>query len=83
MGSNRPDYRLDAEAIRTDLSNELPQWILSCYGPGRDTPDQLFGGMPREQSPEEIRMAFLEGQARGDPQGAVCGLFSKELLGTC
>ena len=83
MGGNRPDYRLDAEAIRIDLSSELPKWILSCYGPGRDTPIQLFGGMPREQSFEEIRLAFMEGEARGNAQGAVCGLFLRELLENC
>lgn len=71
LTSNSPDYRLDAEAIRTDLSGELPKWILSCYGPGRDAPDQLFGGFPREQSFEEMRLAFMEGQARGNAEGAV------------
>ncbi|KAK4233630.1 hypothetical protein C8A03DRAFT_38652 [Achaetomium macrosporum] len=70
--ADTPPYPgLTVDAIQRDLSNELPQWILSCYGPGRDAPEQLWGGYPREQSPEEIRMHFMMGQMAGNPQGAL------------
>ncbi|KAH6637136.1 hypothetical protein F5144DRAFT_592093 [Chaetomium tenue] len=59
------------EAIERDLRNELPGWILSCYGPGRDAPEQLWGGYPREQSVEEIRLHFMMGAMAGNPQGAL------------
>ncbi|SPQ24285.1 8240401d-6c40-43cd-a661-6df2218d238b [Thermothielavioides terrestris] len=36
---------LTADAIQRDLTSELPQWILSCYGPGRDAPEQLWGAI--------------------------------------
>ncbi|KAL2193220.1 hypothetical protein P885DRAFT_45954 [Corynascus similis CBS 632.67] len=62
---------LTAEAIERDLRSELPQWILSCYGPGRDAPEQLWGGYPREQSFEEIRLHFMLGELAGNPQGAL------------
>lgn len=51
--------------------NELPTWILSCYGPGKDAPEQLFGGYPREQSFEEIRLHFMQGAMAGNPAKAV------------
>ncbi|KAL2016407.1 hypothetical protein VTK56DRAFT_3792 [Thermocarpiscus australiensis] len=67
-----PQYAgLTADAIQRDLANELPQWILSCYGPGRDAPEQLFGGYPREQSFEEIRLHYLQGVMAGNPQAAL------------
>lgn len=62
---------LSEDAIQKDLTSELPTWILSCYGPGRDAPEQLFGGYPREQSFEEIRLHFYNGLMAGNPQGAV------------
>ncbi|KAK0610118.1 hypothetical protein B0T17DRAFT_621390 [Bombardia bombarda] len=64
-------YSLSAEVIERDLRNELPTWILSCYGPGRDAPEQLFGGHPREQSLEEIRLHYMQGAMSGNPQGAL------------
>ncbi|KAL2157301.1 hypothetical protein VTH06DRAFT_6239 [Thermothelomyces fergusii] len=70
--SDGPAYPgLTAEAIERDLRSELPQWILSCYGPGRDAPEQLWGGYPREQSFEEIRLHFMLGAMAGNPQGAL------------
>ncbi|KAL2166093.1 hypothetical protein VTG60DRAFT_3301 [Thermothelomyces hinnuleus] len=70
--SDTPAYPgLTAEAIERDLRSELPQWILSCYGPGRDAPEQLWGGYPREQSFEEIRLHFMLGAMAGNPQGAL------------
>ncbi|KAI1878402.1 uncharacterized protein JN550_000584 [Neoarthrinium moseri] len=62
-GGGRADgtypYKITKDAIKIDLLDERPQWILSSYGPGRDAPEQLFGGFPREQSFEEIRLSFL------------------------
>ncbi|KAK6088106.1 hypothetical protein SCUP234_01172 [Seiridium cupressi] len=49
-------YKITKDALKIDLVDERPQWILSAYGPGRDAPEQLFGGYPREQSFEEIRL---------------------------
>lgn len=31
----------------------------------------LFGGYPREQSYEEIRLHYMQGELAGNPQGAV------------
>jgi nucleoporin NUP42 len=53
-GSN--PYKITKDLIKIDLLDERPAWILSSYGPGRDAPEQLFGGHPREQSFEEIRL---------------------------
>ncbi|EGS22464.1 uncharacterized protein CTHT_0020020 [Thermochaetoides thermophila DSM 1495] len=70
--SEPPHYPgLSEDAIQKDLTSELPTWILSCYGPGRDAPEQLFGGYPREQSFEEIRLHFYNGLMAGNPQGAL------------
>ncbi|GAP90738.1 putative ccch zinc finger domain-containing protein [Rosellinia necatrix] len=49
-------YRLTKESIKIDLADERPAWILSCYGPGKEAPEQLFGGYPREQSLEEVML---------------------------
>ncbi|KAK0666638.1 hypothetical protein QBC41DRAFT_325463 [Cercophora samala] len=69
---DQPDYPgLNEETIRKDLVNELPQWIFSCYGPGKDAPDNLFGGYPREQQPEELRIHFMKGQAAGEAEAAM------------
>lgn len=64
-------YKLDKTNITNDLSQERPQWILSAYGPGRDAPLQLFGGFPREQSFEEMRIRHYELAAQGNQQLAV------------
>ncbi|KAK0611328.1 hypothetical protein B0T14DRAFT_325806 [Immersiella caudata] len=74
MSSGRQEelpYGLSAEVIQRDLTNELPPWILSCYGPGKDAPEQLFGGPDREQSFEEVRLHYLKGMAAGNPNGAL------------
>ncbi|RSM20902.1 hypothetical protein CDV31_000273 [Fusarium ambrosium] len=60
-----------ADAIERDLANEAPQWILSAYAPGRDAPGQLFGGYPREQSFEELRLHYVMGKASGNEQQAL------------
>lgn len=64
-------YKLDRAIIITDLSKERPQWILSAYGPGKDAPLQLFGGHPREQSFEELRVRHYELANQGDQQQAI------------
>ncbi|TAQ85841.1 hypothetical protein B7494_g5844 [Chlorociboria aeruginascens] len=64
-------YSLDKDSIRIDLTSELPQWILSAYGPGRQAPAQLFGGPVREQSFEEMRLLHYLGVASGNPQAAI------------
>ncbi|MCJ1405673.1 hypothetical protein MMC11_008902 [Xylographa trunciseda] len=64
-------YHLDRELIKTDLASEKPIWILSAYGPGRGAPLQLFGGYPREQSFEELRLRYYELASAGNQQQAV------------
>lgn len=64
------DFYLTAEAIQSDLGPERPQWILSAYGPGKETPEQLWGGQ-LEQSPEEMRLHAMTSEAAGNLQGAV------------
>lgn len=66
-----PPYGLTVDLIQRDLRDECPPWILSCYGPGKDAPEQLFGGYPREQCFEEIRLHYMQGAMSGNPQGAV------------
>lgn len=62
---------LDKAGMLADLTTEVPQWILSAYGPGRYAPTQLFGGL-REQSFEEMRLRHYMAVAAGNPQAAVC-----------
>lgn len=69
-------YSITVEAIERDLTNETPQWILSAYAPGRDAPGQLFGGYPREQSFEELRLHYVMGKASGNEQQAVSTHFT-------
>lgn len=66
-------YLVTPEGIRDDLTIDLPQWILSSYAPGRNPPDQLFGGYPREQSFEELQLLYREGVASGNEQLVVGG----------
>ncbi|PSR80488.1 Hydantoinase B/oxoprolinase-domain-containing protein [Coniella lustricola] len=68
--SESASYYLDRDAIVKDLTEELPSWIMSAYGPGRDAPEQLWGG-PIEQSFEEMRLHFTMGAEAGNPQGAL------------
>ncbi len=53
------------------MSKERPQWILSAYGPGKDAPTQLFGGHPREQSFEELRVRHYELATQNNQQKAI------------
>ncbi|MCJ1247696.1 hypothetical protein MMC30_004911 [Trapelia coarctata] len=68
--ADRP-YHLDKDIIRDDLTREKPIWILSAYGPGKLAPLQLFGGSPREQSFEELRLRHYELAATGKQQQAI------------
>lgn len=70
-GSEGYPFSLNKDTIYKDLTEERPSWVLSAYGPGRDAPEQLWGGYPIEQSFEEARLHFVMGQAAGNPQGAV------------
>lgn len=69
-GSSAADFYLNRDAIQKDLQEERPEWILSAYGPGRDAPEQLWGGI-LEQSPEEMRLHAMTCEAAGNLQGAV------------
>lgn len=73
-GSEGPQFSLNKDTIYKDLTEERPSWALSAYGPGRDAPEQLWGGYPIEQSFEEARLHFVMGQLAGNPQGAVSSL---------
>ena len=64
-------YNLSLDAMEKDLTTERPTWILSAYGPGKNAPEQLFGGFPREQSPEEVRLGFYAAKASGNEQQAL------------
>ncbi|KAI0436926.1 hypothetical protein F4803DRAFT_556514 [Xylaria telfairii] len=62
------NFKVTKESIKVDLADERPTWILSCYGPGKEAPEQLFGGYPREQSLEE---AMLHIRRAANPQQAI------------
>ncbi|KAJ0103993.1 hypothetical protein J7T55_009657 [Diaporthe amygdali] len=64
-------FSLSKDTIQKDLTEERPSWILSAYGPGRDAPEQLWGGYPIEQSFEEMRLHYMMGEASGNAQGAL------------
>ncbi|EON98481.1 putative ccch zinc finger domain-containing protein [Phaeoacremonium minimum UCRPA7] len=64
-------YSLDKDVLRKDLTEDKPLWILSSYAPGRNAPGQLFGGYPREQSFEEVRLHYEMGRAAGNERGAL------------
>ncbi|KAL9603713.1 MAG: hypothetical protein Q9219_001032 [cf. Caloplaca sp. 3 TL-2023] len=64
-------YHLDKDIISRDLTNDRPLYILSAYGPGRDAPRQLFGGQPREQSFEELRLRHYELASTGNEAQAI------------
>lgn len=64
-------YSISSSAITKDLTEDKPTWILSAYAPGRDAPEQLFGGFPREQSFEEVRLHYMMGKASGNEQQAL------------
>ncbi|KAI0103360.1 hypothetical protein GGR51DRAFT_524676 [Nemania sp. FL0031] len=70
-------FRITKEMMRIDLADERPPWILSCYGPGKDAPEQLFGGYPREQSLEEV-MVYIRGSANQQQAiSEVTGLYNQ------
>ncbi|KAK7754412.1 hypothetical protein SLS62_003705 [Diatrype stigma] len=71
------EYKVTKESIKIDLADERPSWILSCYGPGRDAPEQLFGGYPREQSLEEVRLYITESANPQQALSEVQGLYQQ------
>ncbi|KAL1303227.1 hypothetical protein AAFC00_006643 [Neodothiora populina] len=71
QGQQPLPYLMTKEGIETDLRNDRPEWPLSAYGPGRDAPRQLFGGLPLEQSFEEMRLMFYLAQAQGSVQAYI------------
>ncbi len=76
-GGGANQYKVTKESIKIDLADERPPWILSCYGPGKDAPEQLFGGYPREQSIEEVRLYVT---SSANPQQAVRPPFISPLI---
>ncbi|KAI0108824.1 hypothetical protein F4776DRAFT_657390 [Hypoxylon sp. NC0597] len=70
-------YRLSKDAIKLDLTVERPSWLLSCYGPGRDAPEQLFGGYPREQSLEEVMVYIRSSSNQQQAESEVRGLIQQ------
>ncbi|KFY16385.1 hypothetical protein V492_01370 [Pseudogymnoascus sp. VKM F-4246] len=74
----QPPYLLGKDGMITDLSTELPQWILSAYGPGLKAPIQLFGGEEREKSFEEMRLNHYIFRAQG--QEALAAQQQDELI---
>ncbi|KAI2927822.1 hypothetical protein CBS63078_1927 [Aspergillus niger] len=67
------DYGITTTDIKADLTagKGRPEWIFSCYGPGRNAPRQLFGGTSRERSFEELRLRHYEAAAAGNADQAV------------
>ncbi|KAF2096899.1 hypothetical protein NA57DRAFT_58782 [Rhizodiscina lignyota] len=63
-------YNLDTRAIRHELTNELPIWPLSCYGPGTNAPRMLLHGSI-ERSPEEARAMFYLAGLQGNVDAAM------------
>ncbi|KAI0129096.1 hypothetical protein BJ170DRAFT_594914 [Xylariales sp. AK1849] len=70
-------YQIKRDAIKIDLLEERPSWILSSYGPGKDAPAQLFGGFPREQSFEEIRLSVVSSADQQQALQQVQGLYQQ------
>ncbi|KAH9905593.1 hypothetical protein F4778DRAFT_726793 [Xylariomycetidae sp. FL2044] len=70
-------YKITKDGLKTDLADERPTWILSCYGPGRDAPKQLFGGYPREQSLEEIMVLMKSSSNQQQTMQEIEGLYTQ------
>ncbi|KAL3468505.1 hypothetical protein BJX64DRAFT_295742 [Aspergillus heterothallicus] len=72
-GGGSGGFNMTAGDIKTDLQagKGRPDWLFSCYGPGRNAPKQLFGGPQRELSFEELRLRHYEAAAGGNPGPAI------------
>lgn len=76
-----PDrWSINVVDVQTDLTagKGRPQWILSTYGPGKNSPVSLLDGT--ELSFEELRLRFYELKADGSEMQATneaSGLWSK------
>ena len=64
-------YKLEKDRVKKDLTEDRPRYILSAYAPEKDLPIQLFGGYPREQSFEELRLRHYELAFQGSQQQAI------------
>ncbi|PHH75924.1 hypothetical protein CDD82_4215 [Ophiocordyceps australis] len=64
-------YNISVELLENDLTADLPEWILSSYAPGKNAPEQLFGGIQCEQSFEELRFMHMQAQAAGHEGQAI------------
>ncbi|OAP58490.1 hypothetical protein AYL99_07580 [Fonsecaea erecta] len=66
-GSNarRDAWQFNQDEIPNDLAagKGRPKWILSAYGPGRNSPASLL--LENEFSPEEVRVRFYEFASQG------------------
>ncbi|CEL02856.1 hypothetical protein ASPCAL04019 [Aspergillus calidoustus] len=73
QSQNQANYGVTATDIKADLQagKGRPDWVFSCYGPGRNAPRQLFGGPQRELSFEELRLRHYEAAAVGNPGPAI------------
>ncbi len=75
MTSKKADgqrYGITLDSLRSDLESGRPLWILSAFGPGNaDVPVQLMGGLPLEQSAEELRLQYYFAAAAGKGHEAV------------
>ncbi|KAI1456117.1 hypothetical protein F4805DRAFT_433903 [Annulohypoxylon moriforme] len=79
-GGNKPQenpYKITADIIKGDLLVERPPWPLSCYGPGREAPEQLFGGYPREQSLEEVMVYIKSASNQQQAESEIMGLIQQ------
>ncbi|KAI0838563.1 hypothetical protein F5Y06DRAFT_296639 [Hypoxylon sp. FL0890] len=76
-GSQENPYKISKDAIKLDLTGERPAWLLSCYGPGKDAPEQLFGGYPREQSLEEVMVYIRSSSNQQQAESEVRGLIQQ------
>lgn len=62
---NRPErWQLNEADIQSDLTATRPKWILSSYGPSKDTPAALF--VENEYSPEEVRWRYYQQESTGN-----------------
>lgn len=57
-------YTVNPDTIKTDLTVERPQWVLSSYAPGKEPPAQLIDN--KDFSPEEIRLQYYQLASQGN-----------------
>ncbi|KAJ5623198.1 hypothetical protein N7490_011803 [Penicillium lividum] len=69
----KKSYNLNESDIKLDLTvgKGRPEWVFSAYAPLKDLPRQLFGGLQREQSMEEMRLRHYQAAAAGNMNQAL------------